>query len=639
MSIPRIHPDTIEEVKEKSDIIDIISDYIVLRKKGKDYQGLCPFHEEKTPSFTVSPTKQLYYCFGCGAGGNIFKFLMELNKSSFAETVLELAQRYQIPIKTLERQQKQELERQLSLKEQLYEILAVTTNFYQYVLYQDTGSIALEYLKKNRNFSEETIQNFRLGYAPAGWETLYHYLVEVKRYPLELVAQAGLIKPRNNNSGYYDNFRDRLMIPICDLQGRVIAFGGRSLGDEQPKYLNSPETILFEKSKILFCLDKAKNSISKEDKAIVVEGYFDAISLHSVGITNAVASLGTALQKQQITYLSRYTESKQIIFNFDTDKAGIEATKRAINEIENLVYSGQVNLRIIELPEGKDADEYIKTDPDNINNYRNLLENAPLWIDWQISQFLVDQDFKNAIHVKQITQDMLKILGKIEDKNQRTHYLSKCGELLGQGDSKLIGQYTENLMTQLKKPQIAPKKGQNNFTNQITKESNLLKEAEELLLIIYLHCPEYRETIINQLDEKNLDFSYSIHRSLWQLILELELINEEKGENKLLEKIEYNLMENPEKMPEINHFLILNEHNREKTYRAALIIKSALAAMELVICEKYARECLKKWRTTDQFTDTNNWKYYWEEAQKTKVKIKELEKQRTFSNMDIIYNE
>jgi DNA primase len=638
MSIPRIHPDTIEEVKEKADLIDVISDYVVIKKKGKDYQGLCPFHEEKTPSFTVSPTKQLYYCFGCGAGGNIFKFLMELNKTSFAEVVLELAQRYQIPIKTLETQQKQELERQLSLKEQLYEILAVTTNFYQHTLNQDSGSIALEYLEKKRNFSQETIQNFKLGYAPQGWETLYHYLVEVKRYPLELVAQAGLIKPRKNNAGYYDNFRDRLMIPICDVQGRVIAFGGRSLGDEQPKYLNSPETILFDKSKTLFCLDKAKNSISKEDKAVVVEGYFDAISLHSVGITNVVASLGTALQQQQINYLARYTESKQIIFNFDADKAGIEATQRAIKEIEDLVYSGQVNLKIIVIPDGKDADEYLKSNPDNINNYRQLLANAPLWIDWNLEQLLVNKNLSNAIDLNKIYKSMLHILQKIQDKNQRNYYVSLCGQLLGQGNSKLINKYIEDLFGALTKPIISKDKDKNN-SYFLGENKSLLREAEELVLIIYLHYPQYREEIIITLEEKELEFSYSNHRYVWQKILEINIINEPRGENKLLTQLEFNLMENLETMRQVNHLLILDANKEQKTYRTFISLQSALAAMELVIKEKYVNECLKKWSSTDQFTDQKNWEYYWREAQKTKSEISQLQQKRLFSHVDIIFNE
>jgi DNA primase len=218
MTIPRIHEDTIEEIRQRIDIVEIVSDYVVLKKRGQNYQGLCPFHQEKTPSFSVNPTKQVYYCFGCNAGGNGFKFLMELEKKSFQEVVLELAQKYQVPIKTVGQKEHQEIQRQLSIKEQLYEILAVTTSFYQYALYQNQGEKALNYLRQERQLQEETIQQFQLGYAPAGWETLYHYLVEVKRYPLALVEQAGLIKQRQSGNGYYDQFRDRLMIPIHDVR-------------------------------------------------------------------------------------------------------------------------------------------------------------------------------------------------------------------------------------------------------------------------------------------------------------------------------------------------------------------------------------------------------------------------------------
>ncbi|NEP41560.1 MAG: DNA primase, partial [Okeania sp. SIO2H7] len=304
----RFHQDTITEVKERADIYDVISEHIVLKKRGKDYVGLCPFHEEKTPSFTVSTSKQMYYCFGCGAGGNALKFLMEVGKSSFSDVVLDLARRYQIQIKTESPENRQEFQRQISLREQLYEILAMANSFYQHALRQSQGKIALEYLKFSRQITEETIQKFQLGYAPNGWETIYGYLVEQKGFPVELVEKAGLILPRKSGNSYYDRFRDRLMIPINDAQGRVIGFGGRTLSDEQPKYLNSPETELFDKGKTLFCLDKAKTAISKLDKAVVVEGYFDAIALHAAGINNVVASLGTALSSIQIKQLLRYTE-------------------------------------------------------------------------------------------------------------------------------------------------------------------------------------------------------------------------------------------------------------------------------------------------------------------------------------------
>ncbi|MGB5710246.1 MAG: DNA primase, partial [Waterburya sp.] len=259
MKVPRLHPDTIEEVQQRVDIVDVISEHIVLRKRGKDFLGLCPFHNEKTPSFSVSQDKQVYYCFGCSAGGNTYKFLMEIGKQSFAEVVLDLARRYQVEIKTVEPEQRQEIQRQLTLKEQLYEILALTSSFFQHALHQSQGETALTYLRQQRNIAEATISSFQLGYAPGGWETLYRYLVEQKRYPVNLVEQAGLIKPRKTGSGYYDVFRDRLIIPIMDLQGRIIGFGSRSLRDEdQPKYLNSPETPLFDKSKTLFALDKAR---------------------------------------------------------------------------------------------------------------------------------------------------------------------------------------------------------------------------------------------------------------------------------------------------------------------------------------------------------------------------------------------
>ncbi|MFM7366965.1 MAG: DNA primase, partial [Sphaerospermopsis kisseleviana] len=245
MQIPRLHPDTIEEVKHRADIVDVVSDYVVLRRRGKDFVGLCPFHDEKTPSFTVSPSKQMYYCFGCQAAGNAIKFVMDLNKRHFAEVVLDLAKRYQVPVKTLAPEQRQELQRQISLREQLYEILASTAQFYQHALRQNLGQKAMQYLQENRQLKIETIQQFGLGYAPPGWETLHGYLVENKNYPVQLVEKAGLIKPRKEGGSYYDVFRDRLMIPIHDVQGRVIAFGGRTLTDEQPKYLNSPETELF----------------------------------------------------------------------------------------------------------------------------------------------------------------------------------------------------------------------------------------------------------------------------------------------------------------------------------------------------------------------------------------------------------
>ncbi|MCU0535933.1 MAG: DNA primase [Hydrococcus sp. Prado102] len=630
MEVPRLHPDTIEDVKQRIDIYDVVSEHVVLRKRGKDYVGLCPFHDEKTPSFTVSSSKQMYYCFGCNAGGGAIKFLMELRKQSFSDVVLDLAGRYQIPVKTLEPEQRQELQRQLSVREQLYEILALTTSFYQHALRQSQGEIALNYLKRDRNLSEETIQQFQLGYAPAGWETLYRYLVEQKRYPLNLVEEAGLIKPRKTGNGYYDVFRDRIIIPICDTQGKVIAFGSRTLTGEEPKYLNSPETPLFDKSKTLFALDKARNSISKEDRAVVVEGYFDAIALHAAGITNAVASLGTAFTQQHIRLLMRYTESKQVIFNFDADNAGTSATHRAINEIESLVNTGLVQARILNLPDGKDADEFLNSSPEAVDRYRQLMQSAPLWFDWQIQQLLQGRSLKQADQFEQVAQNMVKLLNKLEDSNQCTYYIRYCAEILSLGDVRLIPMHVNSLFSQVRKTKrrfvsIAEPTVQS--TPLVGAEKSLLETAETDLLGVYLHCPRFRDEIIEALEEKELLFTLPHHRFLWRQIVELQDMGNEPY--RLYSQLQDRLAQFPEQMNQLSHLFHLSETKHwEDSTRAPIVIRTAIASLEQVVKEKYRRYCQQQIQQFDPNTDAEQMQYYYQEIQNTIVQIRELEKLR-----------
>ncbi|NJK49447.1 DNA primase [Candidatus Gracilibacteria bacterium] len=636
MEVPRLHPDTIEDVKQRVDIYDVVSENVVLRKRGKDYVGLCPFHDEKTPSFTVSSSKQMYYCFGCNAGGGAVKFLMELRKQSFSDVVLDLAGRYQIPVKTLEPEQRQELQRQLSVREQLYEILALTTSFYQHALRQSQGEIALKYLKSDRNLSEETIQQFQLGYAPAGWETLYRYLVEQKRYPLNLVEEAGLIKLRKTGNGYYDVFRDRIIIPICDSQGRVIAFGSRTVqtrnfaSPQEPKYLNSPETPLFDKSKTLFALDKAKHSISKEDRAVVVEGYFDAIALHAAGITNAVASLGTAFSQQHIRLLMRYTESKQVIFNFDADNAGTSATHRAINEIETLVNTGLVQVRILNLPDGKDADEFLNSSPEAVNKYRQLIQSAPLWFDWQIQQLLKGRSLKQADQFEQVAQNMVKLLNKLEDSNQRTYYIRYCAEILSLGDVRLIPMHVNSLFSQVRKTKrrfvsIAEPTVQS--TSLAGSEKSLLETAETDLLGVYLHCSRFRDEIIEALEEKELLFTLPHHRFLWRQIVELQEIGNEPY--RLYSQLQDRLAQFPEQMNQLSHLFHLSETKHwEDSTRAPIVIRTAIASLEQVVREKYRRYCQQQIQQLSPNTDVEQMQYYYQEIQNTIVQIRELEKLR-----------
>ncbi|MBN3995190.1 MAG: DNA primase [Nostoc sp. NMS2] len=656
MQIPRLHPDTIEEVKLRADIVDVVSEYVVLRKRGKDFVGLCPFHDEKSPSFTVSQTKQMYYCFGCQAGGNAIKFVMELGKRSFADVVLDLARRYQVPVQTLEPEQRQELQRQLSLREQLYEVLATSAQFYQHALRQSQGQQALQYLRSNRQLQEETIQQFGLGYAPAGWETLYRYLVEDKHLPAQILEKAGLIKPRREGGGYYDVFRDRLMIPIRDVQGRVIAFGGRTLTDEQPKYLNSPETELFSKGKTLFALDRAKGGISQLDQAVVVEGYFDAIALHAAGINNAIASLGTALSLEQVRLILRYTESKQLVLNFDADKAGTNAAERAIGEIAELAYKGEVQLKILNLPDGKDADEYLHSHTPE--DYGELLKNAPLWLDWQIQQIIQDRDLKQATDFQQVTQQLVKLLKNIANSDTRNYYVSYCAEILSLGDTRLIPLRVENLLTQIApaaaaytKPVSAkkawgssksslPSTDAINRVSPLATERSLLEHAEALLLRIYLHCPEQRQAIIAELEERDLQFSLSHHRFLWQQILEISPGDVETrnvaSQPDLISRLQDHFLEFSSEMGLIAHLFHVDEKNQKEILRTPQVVQAAIACMDLVMLEKRYRHFLELWQQTDPEAEPERYQSYYQAFYAEKIKLQKIDRQRLFSITELL---
>jgi DNA primase len=636
-NVPRLHPDTIEDVKQRADIYDVVSEHVVLKRQGKDYVGFCPFHDDKrNPSFTVSPSKQFYYCFSCGAGGNAIKFMMEIGKRQFSEVVLDLAKKYQVPIKTLEPEQRQELQRQLSVREQLYEILALTAKFYEHALAQPQGHAALNYLLHDRQMRPEVIQDFQLGYAPGGWSTLYGYLIEQKHYPAQLVEQAGLIVPRKEGDGYYDRFRDRLMIPIWDTQGRVIGFGGRALGDAQPKYLNSPETELFDKGKTLYGLDRAKGAIAKQDCAIVVEGYFDVIALHAAGISNAVASLGTALSQHQVKMLLRYTEGKKIVFNFDADGAGVKAAERAIGEVAALAYQDAVRLHILNIPNGKDPDEFLKINA--AADYQQLLDNAPRWLEWQIQNVIAGKDLTKTGHLQEITEAIAKLLGNITNPSTRTDYIKECAEVLSQGKSWRVRQIEEDLRLQVKGHRWHGRSQR----WQTPADRSLLEESESQLLRLYLHAPQYRSTIIAALEERDLEFSQTHHRFMWQQILDIEAqyptpkqFETEDGPD-LLSMMRDRCTEFPNEMSRIYWMFELDEKTSSDIQRAPLAIRTALAAIERVMCEKRRRHFLDLWKTTDFVTNPDLGQYYQQKVYAEDQRIKELDRQRQVQFNDLI---
>jgi DNA primase len=522
LSTPRLHPRTIEAVKERADIVDVVGEHVVLKKKGREFVGVCPFHDDKSPSMTVSPAKQFYYCFSCGAGGNAIKFLMELQRQSFSDVVLELARKYQLPVETLEGPQQERLRQQLSRRDQLHRVLRLAAGWFRDQLRTPEGAPALAYLRDSRGLSETTLEAFGLGYAPERWDGLLSHLQQVEGVAPELLEAAGLVVPRKGSSasdsrGYYDRFRHRVMVPISDRQGRIIGFGGRSLDGAEPKYLNSPETEVFEKGKHLYGLDKAVNAIRKDDRAVVVEGYFDVIALHAAGINNAVAALGTALSSQQITQICRCCDGKRLILNFDTDRAGVRAAQRAIGEVEQLALQGQLELRVLQLPAGKDPDEFLQQH--GAGEYRSLLDQAPLWLDWQIDQVLADRDLARSDQFQQAVSALVALLGKLPASAVRSRYLQQVAERLSGGQARLALQLEDDLRQQVKGQRWH---GRSQRWEQ-PGEAGLRERAEAELLRLYLHCPVSRAAIRAELRRRELDdFALAHHRQLWAAISSLE---------------------------------------------------------------------------------------------------------------------
>jgi DNA primase len=396
-------------------------------------------------------------------------------------------------------------------------VLTLAAGWFAAQLREPGGANALRYLREARGLSEATLADFQLGYAPDRWDGLLSHLKDVEGFGPELLEAAGLVVARKGGEGFYDRFRHRVMVPIRDRQGRVIGFGGRSLDGAEPKYLNSPETEVFAKGQHLFALDRAADPIRRADLAVVVEGYFDAISLHAAGITQAVAALGTALSKQQITQLCRCCDSKRLVLNFDADRAGIRAAERAIGEVEHLALQGQLDLRVLQLPEGKDADDYLRLH--GAATYRSLLEAAPLWLDWQIEQVLAGRDLSQSDQFQQAVAALVALLGKLPQSAVRSRYLQTVAERLSGGQARLALQLETDLRQQVKGQRWHGRSSR--WETPAT--GGIQQRAEAEILQLYLHCPPLRGEIRQHLRVwEQEDFCWRPHRRLWAVITELE---------------------------------------------------------------------------------------------------------------------
>ncbi|MEH7010094.1 DNA primase [Neobacillus niacini] len=484
----RIAEEKINQIRQSVDIVEIISEYVQLKKQGRNYFGLCPFHGENSPSFSVSSDKQIYHCFGCGAGGNVFSFLMELEGISFLEAAIKLAEKANIDLQVnfsvngKGKSVSPELQSMLDAHELL-------NKFYHHLLVNTKdGQHALEYLLK-RGFTRESIDKFQIGYSLNSWDFVYKFLTK-RDFSPELMEKAGLIIKRERDGTYFDRFRDRIMFPIFDRNGNTIAFSGRSLGAEEPKYLNSPETVIFNKSKILYNFHLAKPSIRKLQQAVLFEGFADVIAADRSGVENGIATMGTSLTDEHITLIRQNTQS--ITICFDSDKAGIEAAFRA----GNMLIDAGCTIKVAMMSDGLDPDEYIKKN--GHEKFRNEVIGASLT--WMAFKFLYFRRGKNL----QIEGDrlayietILKEISKLTKAVEKDHYLR---QLASEFSISL-----DALQQQLKQIFFSEKRNSNGQNQPINKPSVMVKQVNKLKPA---HYTAERRLIAHML--RNRDTAYKV---------------------------------------------------------------------------------------------------------------------------------
>ena len=407
----RYSDELIDEVRQNNDVVDIISQYVHLTRKGRNYFGLCPFHNEKSPSFSVSPDRQIFHCFGCGVGGNIYTFLMKIEGITFKESLEQLAERANIQLPTLQSNADTAKE---ELKSKVYKVNEFTAEFYHQNLYKPTAKIAQEYVKQRR-MNRETLEAYRIGYS-GKFDELYKAL-KAQGFGEQEILESGLVN-KNDNGTYIDRYRNRLMFPICDARGKVIAFGGRVLDDSKPKYINSPENIVYSKGRHLFGLNVAKKYSTK--RIIIVEGYMDVISLHQRGITNVVGALGTALTEQQGWLLRKTTE--QVVLGFDADGAGQTAVARSMDILQKM----GCDMRVLQIEGAKDPDEFIVKFGEG--RFNLAVENAISLVEFKVKNLKKELNLENIGDKIKFLNQIAKILSKVENTMEREIYIEKIAK-------------------------------------------------------------------------------------------------------------------------------------------------------------------------------------------------------------------
>lgn len=495
----------IEEIRNRVSVLEVISGYVTLQRSGKNYKGLCPFHAEKTPSFNVSEEFHTWHCFGCGEHGDVFSFLMKIENLTFPEVLERLAQKAGVQLESFR-------PRETSRRELLARINSLAAGYYSELLRRTP--VALEYLR-GRGLADQTIEQFRLGYAPAVWDGLLKYLGKKSISPGD-AAQAGLVL-RNDAGDYYDRFRHRIIFPILDIQERIIAFGGRTLAEDQVKYLNSPETPLFSKNRSLYALNLARKSISDAGSAVVVEGYTDAIAAHQSGFTNTVATLGTALTLEHIRVLSRYT--KKVVLAYDSDSAGMAAALRGAS----MFIEAESDVRIARLPGGDDPDSLLRKG--KVAEFDAAISGALPITDYKLALLREKHDLSTPAGRTSFLKEAVRILAEAPTFIEREQYIK---ELIGyhpnwdMGVTRAQDQIRADVEALVKRRQGggAPKQAAAG-----PKSAGALDKAEDAVLRVLLSSTEESAVVLDALTPE--DFSREVSRASARAVF--EAFGEKKG--------------------------------------------------------------------------------------------------------------
>jgi len=437
VSLGLIPQEIIEQIKDRTDILDVVSGYVTLSKAGQNFKGLCPFHSEKTPSFMVSPSRQIFHCFGCGTGGNAFTFVMKMEGTSFPETVRELGRKAGVEVPEVRGTKHHQDSGNREKLEQLNE--AAQAWFMQNLRQAEAGRDARLYLK-DRGMFDDTLEAFGFGYAPEGWDGLLKHLLK-GGYTIQDLLAAGMVVQKEGTgktkdvAAYYDRFRSRVMFPIRDLRKKVIGFGGRILGEGMPKYLNSPETPLFSKGRALYLLEKAREAAGKRETLVIVEGYFDAIALHQAGITNVVATLGTALTPDHVRTIRRYVT--KVVLLFDPDEAGVRAALRTLD----LFVDSALGVKVVSLPDGDDPDTFIRKQ--GAEAFAQLQDKAPSLLDFAVAHSLGKAGSTLIEDRIRSVDEVLRILQKTSNRLEKEECIKRVAERLGVNEQRLVERYPE----------------------------------------------------------------------------------------------------------------------------------------------------------------------------------------------------